>query len=258
MIVATWNVNSIRARMERLLEFLETHQPDVLLLQETKVRADQFPHLELAVAGYRAIDHGTSQWAGVAILVPEDVDADDVHVGLPGEPLPHEARWVEATVRGTRVASVYVPNGRTLDDPTFPDKLVFLRAMRDRMADLAASGPLLVGGDINIAPGDDDVWDPRLFVGTTHTSPAERDALTDIVSTAGVIDLFRHLHPDERGYTYWDYRAGAFHKQMGMRIDLLLGTPDLAAATRRCGIDRDFRKGPKPSDHAPLLAAIGG
>lgn len=256
MIVATWNVNSIRARMERVLEFLETHQPDVLLLQETKVRADQFPHLEMAVAGYRAIDHGTSQWAGVAILVPEDVDADDVQVGLPGEPLPTEARWIEATVRGTRFVSVYVPNGRSLDDPTFPDKLVFLRAMRDRIGDLARSGPVLVGGDVNIAPSDEDVWDPSIFVGTTHTSPVERAALTEIVD-AGVVDLFRHLHPDERGYTYWDYRAGAFHKQMGMRIDLLLGTPDLADRTRRCGIDREFRNGTKPSDHAPLLAAIG-
>lgn len=256
MIVATWNVNSVRARMDRVLEFLEQHQPDVLLLQETKVAADQFPFLELAAAGYGAVEHSLGRWAGVAVLVPEDVEPSEVHRGLPGEPLPEEARWVEATVRGVRVVSVYVPNGRALDDATFPDKLRFLDAMRDRVAELAAAGPLIVGGDVNIAPTDADVWDPRRFVGTTHTSEEERRRLRAIID-AGVVDLFRSLEPQAQGFTWWDYRAGAFHKGMGLRIDLLLATPDLAADVRRCGIDREFRKGPKPSDHAPLLAAIG-
>lgn len=256
MIVATWNVNSIRARAERVLEFLEVHQPDVLLLQETKVDTGQLPHLELAAAGYQAVDHSLGRWAGVAILVPDDVEVSDVRRGLHGEPRPTEARWVEATVRGVRVVSVYVPNGRALDDLTFPDKLVFLDAMRDRIAELAGHGPLLVGGDVNIAPEDRDVWDPRRFVGATHVSADERARLRAILD-AGVIDLFRHVEPDTTGYTWWDYRAGAFHKGMGMRIDLLLGTPDIAETTRRCGIDRTFRKGPRPSDHAPLIAAIG-
>ncbi len=257
MLVATWNVNSIRARMERLLEFLEVHQPDVLLLQETKVAPEQFPFLELAAAGYAAVEHSTGRWAGVAVLVPDDVPAADVRRGLPGEPVADEARWVEATVRGTRVVSVYVPNGRALHDPTFPDKLRFLDAMRARVAELAGAGPLVVGGDVNVAPDDRDVWDPRRFRGTTHTSPAERRGLAGVVD-AGVVDLYRHLEPDAQGFTWWDYRAGSFHKQMGMRIDLLLATPDLAAETRSCGIDRSFRKGPRPSDHAPLLARIGG
>jgi exodeoxyribonuclease-3 len=257
VIVATWNVNSVRARADRLLEFLDVHQPDVLLVQETKVDAGQLPLLELAAAGYQAVDHSTGRWAGVAILVPDDVEVADVRRGLPGEPHPTEARWVEATVRDVRFASVYVPNGRALDDPAFPDKLVFLDAMRDRVADLAAHGPLVVGGDMNVAPADDDVWDARRFVGATHVSDAERARLRGIVE-AGVVDLFRHLTPDGPGHTWWDYRAGAFHKGLGMRIDLLLATPGLAAHARHCGIDRTFRKGPRPSDHAPLLAAIGG
>jgi exodeoxyribonuclease-3 len=256
VLVATWNANSVRARTERVLEFLEVHQPDVLLLQETKVAQDQFPFLELAAAGYTAVEHSLGRWAGVAILTPDEVVPADVRRGLPGEPLASEARWIEATVRGTRVVSVYVPNGRALADPTFADKLVFLDAMRERVAALAAEGPLIVGGDVNIAPEDRDVWDPSRFVGTTHTSAAERTRLAGILD-AGLVDLYRHLEPDEPGYTYFDYRAGAFHRQMGMRIDLLMATSELARNTRRCGIDRTFRKGAKPSDHAPLLATIG-
>lgn len=262
MIVATWNVNSVRARMERVLEFLEVHQPDALLLQETKVSQDQFPFLELAAAGYQAVDHSTGRWAGVAILVPDDVEVSDPVRGLAGEPLPAEARWVEATVRGVRLVSVYVPNGRSLDDPSFPDKLRFLDAMRDRVARLAADGPFLLGGDLNIAPTDEDVWDPRRFVGTTHTSRPERSRL-EAVLDAGVVDVHRHVVErdgdravDEPGFTWWDYRAGAFHRGLGMRIDLFLATPDVADRARRCGIDRNFRKGPKPSDHAPLLVAL--
>ncbi|MBW3659726.1 MAG: exodeoxyribonuclease III [Actinobacteria bacterium] len=254
MLIATWNVNSVRARMERVLEFLEVHRPDALLLQETKVAQDQFPYLELAAAGYQAVDHSTGRWAGVAILVPDDVEVTDPVRGLAGEPLPAEARWVEATVRGLRLVSVYVPNGRSLADPSFPDKLRFLDAMRDRVATLAAAGPFLLGGDLNIAPTDADVWDPRRFVGTTHTSPHERARLQAVLD-AGVVDVHRHV-VEEPGFTWWDYRAGAFHRGLGMRIDLFLATPDVAERARRCGIDRDFRKGPKPSDHAPLLVAI--
>ncbi|MBW3618644.1 MAG: exodeoxyribonuclease III [Actinobacteria bacterium] len=262
MLIATWNVNSVRARMERVLEFLEVHQPDALLLQETKVAQEQFPFLELAAAGYQAVDHSTGRWAGVAILVPDDVEVTAPVRGLAGEPLPGEARWVEATVRGIRLVSVYVPNGRSLLDPSFPDKLVFLDAMRDRIAALAAAGPLLLGGDLNVAPTDADVWDPRRFVGTTHTSPEERSRLQAMLD-AGVVDLHRHVvergserEGDEPGFTWWDYRAGAFHRNLGMRIDLFLATPDVAARARRCGIDRDFRKGAKPSDHAPLIVAL--
>jgi exodeoxyribonuclease-3 len=256
VLVATWNVNSIRARMERLLQFLEVHHPDVLLLQETKVAQEQFPFLELAATGYEAVDHSLGRWAGVAILAPSGMSASDPVRGLAGEPLVGEARWVEATVSGVRFGSVYVPNGRSLDDPSFPDKLGFLDAMRERVAVLAAEGPLLVGGDLNIAPTDEDVWDPRRFVGTTHTSPAERSRLAAILD-AGVVDVHAQLE-EEPGFTWWDYRAGAFHRNLGMRIDLFLATPDVAGRARRCGIARDFRKGQKPSDHAPLLVELAG
>jgi exodeoxyribonuclease-3 len=247
--VATWNVNSLKARMPRVLEFLALHQPDVLLLQETKV-AD-FPALELSAAGYHAVHHSAGQWAGVAILAREELT--DVVAGLPGEVAQDEARWVEATVGGVRVASAYVPNGRAIDSPAYEDKLRFFEAIAERARGL--TGPLIVAGDFNVCPTDLDVYDPAAFVGATHVTDPERDRFRAILA-AGLVDGFRALHPDEPGFTWWDYRAGNFHKKLGLRIDFVLVTPDLAGRLVACGIDRDFRKGPKPSDHAPLLAAL--
>jgi exodeoxyribonuclease-3 len=167
-----------------------------------------------------------------------------------------EARWVEATVGPLRVVSVYVTNGRALDTPQYAEKLTFLDAMRARLSVLVAAGtPVFVAGDFNIAPDDRDVWDPLLFVGTTHTSAPERARLAALLDV-GLVDAFRAVSPDAVGYTYWDYRAGMFHKNMGMRIDLALLSASLAGGVRRCGIDRDFRKGLKPSDHAPLLVEL--
>lgn len=255
MLIATWNVNSLRARIPRVLEFLEKHRPDAVCLQETKVHGETFPHMDLAAAGYRAVDYSAGQWAGVAILVRDDCEVgEDVVRGLPGEPLPEDARWVEATVDGVRLVSVYVINGRSLDDPMFPHKLTFLDAMERRVAALAGS-PYLICGDFNIAPADIDVYDPAVFVGGTHVAPEERERLQRILAL-GAVDAYRHLEPEAVQHTWWDYRQGHFHRGLGMRIDLALASAELAPRLRSCGIDRDFRKGPKPSDHAPVLIEL--
>jgi exodeoxyribonuclease-3 len=257
MRLVTWNVNSLRARLPRVLEFLAQHRPDVLLLQETKTDPDAFPHAELAEAGYVAADHSAGRWAGVAVLARSELGLADVSTGLPGEVVEDEARWIEATVGGTlRVASVYVPNGRELDSEWYAQKLVFLEAMARRVGELrgAADAPeLVVAGDVNVAPADVDVYDPAAFVGATHTSAPERDALQAVVD-AGLVDSFRRLHPDEVGFTWWDYRQGHFHRGLGLRIDLILTSPAIAERLTRVGIERDYRKGSKPSDHVPLVA----
>jgi exodeoxyribonuclease-3 len=256
MLLATWNVNSLTARLPRVLEFLGTHHPDVLCLQETKVAEAAFPTGALAEAGYAAAHLSGGRWAGVAVLAPLADAPFDVTRGLPGEVQVEEARWVEATVGDLRVCSVYVVNGRALDTPQYEEKLTFLDAMRDRLAALAERPePVFVAGDFNIAPEDRDVWDPALFVGTTHTSKPERERLDRILGT-GLADAFRVAQPDAVGFTYWDYRAGMFHRNLGMRIDLALLSGRLAPRVRRCGIDRAFRKGLKPSDHAPLLVEL--
>jgi exodeoxyribonuclease-3 len=258
VLLATWNVNSLKQRLPRVLEFLAAHRPAVVCLQETKVAADTFPHDELAEAGYVAAEHSAGRWAGVAILAPSDRAPSDVVCGLPGEAQPDEARWIEATVGDVRVGSVYVPNGRALDNPAFSDKLAFLDALADRARDLAGAGtPLVIAGDFNIAPSDADVYDPGVFVGSTHTSAQERERLAAVLD-AGLVDAFPHVDTGEGiRFTWWDYRAGHFHKGLGMRIDLVLLSRDLAERCRTCGIDRAFRKGSKPSDHAPLLVDLG-
>jgi exodeoxyribonuclease-3 len=250
--LATWNVNSLKVRMPRVLELLELHRPDLVLLQETKSEPDAFPTLELEAAGYRAAHHSAGRWAGVAILAHDE--PAEVCAGLEGEPARDEARWIEATVGGVRVVSVYVPNGRTVDSPFYADKLRFLDAAAERIAALSGE-PLIVAGDFNVCPADLDVYDPAAFVGETHVTAPERERFAALLD-AGVTDAFRELHPDEPGFTWWDYRQGHFHRKMGLRIDAVLLSPPLAERLESCGIDRDFRKGPKPSDHAPLLADI--
>ncbi|MFA7248467.1 MAG: exodeoxyribonuclease III [Dehalococcoidia bacterium] len=254
MKIATWNVNSLKARIPRVLEFLHVHHPDVLCLQETKTTAEAFPRGALMEAGYTAADHSAGQWAGVAILAPTGTPILDVTCGLPGAPLASEARWIEATIGGVRFVSVYVINGRTLDDPMFPLKLEFLEAMGRRVEALAGQ-PLVVAGDFNIAPADVDVYSPATFAHSTHVTPDERARLAAILER-GLVDAYRHLDPVGAHFTWWDYRGGDFHRGLGLRIDLALVSPDLAASLRSCGIDRDFRKGPKPSDHAPLIFEI--
>lgn len=253
MRLITWNVNSIRARMPRVLELLEQRAPDVVCVQETKVSAEAFPHEALAAVGYRAVAHSEGRWNGVALLVPEHTEVADVALGLPGEPDPAEARWIEGTVGGVRVASVYVPNGREPGHPMFVEKLAFLDAMRDRVEVLSTQGPSVVAGDVNVALEDRDVWDPAAFVGSTHVTDEERKRLAAILDI-GVIDAFRAVEPDTVGFTWWDYRMQAYRRKMGMRIDLALVSRHLDVRT--CSVDTAFREphvdGHKPSDHAPL------
>jgi exodeoxyribonuclease-3 len=187
----------------------------------------------------------------VAILARDGLPLSEPACGLPGEPVVSEARWCEATVAGVRIVSTYVPNGRTLDSPEFLRKLAFLDAMTQRAR--TAPRPLVVAGDVNIAPADVDVYDPAAFIGSTHVSAEERSRLEAVIAT-GLRDSYRAVHPDETQFTWWDYRAGHFHKGLGLRIDLALVSAELPILA--CGIERNFRKGTKPSDHAPLLVQL--
>jgi exodeoxyribonuclease III len=253
--LATWNVNSLNPRMPRVLELLELHRPDLLFLQETKTAPDAFPEMELNAAGYQAVNHSAGRWAGVALAARDGVDLAEVCVGLAGEPSVDEARWIEASTGGIRAVSVYVPNGREPGSPFYEDKLRFLEAAAERIRELA-SEPLVVAGDLNVCPTDLDVYDPAAFVGATHVTEPERERFRALLE-AGTVDAFRELESNEPGFTWWDYRAGHFHKKLGLRIDFFLLSRPLASRLRSCGIDRNFRKGPKPSDHAPLLAELG-
>jgi exodeoxyribonuclease III len=254
--LATWNVNSIAARLPRLLSWLAEAAPDAVCLQETKIGDETFPSAELARLGYAACAHGSGRWNGVAIL--SRVGLEDPARGLPDEPgFPEvEARAVAATCGGVRLWSVYVPNGRSLDSPHYTFKLAWLAALRRALAAEIGAGRerLAVCGDFNIAPTDDDVWDPGEFTGSTHVSSAERAALAELLDL-GLTDV-RPRALKGRPFTYWDYRAGMFHKGMGMRIDLALLSPPLAAALRDAYIDREARKGSLPSDHAPLVLDV--
>jgi exodeoxyribonuclease-3 len=257
MRFATWNVNSVKARLPRLLEWLDATKPDVLCLQETKVAADGFPADEVSRLGYETAAYGTGRWNGVALL--SRIGLDDVQKGFPGEPgYPDpEARAIAATCGGIRFRSVYVPNGRTPDDPHYTYKLSWLAALRDALVPEIARGPLVVAGDYNVAPTDDDVWDPSVFVGSTHVTPPEREALAAIRAT-GLQDVVGRPLKGDHPFTYWDYRAGMFHMNKGMRIDLVYATPDVAAKVTDAVVDREARKGKGPSDHAPIVVDIDG
>ena len=254
MRLATWNVNSAKAREPRLLGWLDERGPDVVCLQETKLSDEAFHETfgaALAERGYAVAHHGEGRWNGVAVL--SRVGLDDVVSGLPGAPgFPHpEARAVTATCDGVRVTSVYVPNGRDRDDPHYAYKLEWLAALRDLVG---AGDPdaAVVAGDFNIAPTDADVYDPAVFAEATHVTPAERDALA-AVEGAGLRDVTRERWPTERVFTYWDYRGGAFHQDRGMRIDLVLAGGPLADRRAAVWVDRQARKGTGPSDHAPVV-----
>lgn len=257
MRVCTWNVNSLRARLPRVLELLENHAPDVVLLQETKVAPDQYPDAELRAAGYESVHHSGGQWAGVAILARAGLGLADARSGLPGEARGEEARWIEADVPGLglRAASVYVVNGREVGSTTFDEKLTFLDALAAR-AEALAGAPLVIGGDFNVAPADEDVYDPAAFAGATHVTPDERSRLAAVLTRGALVDAYLAAPAGTHRFTWWDYRAGHFHKNLGLRIDLLLVSAGLAGDLRGCGIDRDLRKGLKPSDHAPLICEI--
>ena len=255
--IATWNVNSVKQRMPRLLAWLDERRPDVVCLQETKLADDAFADLlgqELDTRGYAVAVHGEAAWNGVAIL--SRVGLDDVVAGIPGGPgFPEpEARAVSATCDGVRVVSVYVPNGRTPGSDHYRYKLEWLAALKEMVA---AGGPeaTIVCGDINIAPTDADVFDPEAYDGQTHVTAPERAALADL-QALGLRDVVRERWPDERVFSYWDYRAGMFHQDLGMRIDLLLAGGPVADRVKAAWVDRQARKGKGPSDHAPVIVDL--
>ena len=256
MRIATWNVNSLKQRMPRFLPWLDERRPDVVCLQETKLADDALAEVlgdELADRGYEIAAHGEAAWNGVAIL--SRVGLEEVVKGIeggPGFPNP-EARAISATCGGIRLVSVYVPNGREPDSEHYHYKLAWLAALKD----LVAAGPedVIVAGDMNIAPTDDDVFDPEAYIGQTHVTAPEREALAELQGL-GLHDVVRDRWPGERVFSYWDYRAGMFHQDLGMRIDLILASGPVAGRVKAAWVDRQARKGTGPSDHAPVIVDL--
>jgi exodeoxyribonuclease-3 len=255
MRIATWNVNSLKARMPRVEEWLSYARPDVLCMQETKLADATFPHMAFSALGYESVHHGDGQWNGVAILSRVGIDKPSFGFVDPVE-ADSETRLVTASCGGVVVSSVYVPNGRSLDSEHYKYKLGWLAKLRHHLDVVASPAErVAVCGDFNIAPEDSDVWSPKAFVGSTHVSPAERDALRDLEAW-GLLDAFRQRYPQDRLYSYWDYRAGDFHEHRGMRIDLLLLSKPLADRVSWALVDRNARKGKLPSDHAPVFVDL--
>jgi exodeoxyribonuclease-3 len=262
--IATWNVNSLKARLERVVLWLERAQPDVLLMQETKLGDADAPADVFERAGYTLTHHGEGRWNGVAIASRSGVSDVVTNFGAPlraarteetGDDEPFaEARMIAASCGGVRVVSLYAPNGRSVGSVFYQAKLAWFDRLARWLAEAADPGaPLVLGGDFNVAPADADVWDARACHGGTHVSPAERAAFAALCRW-GLVDAYRLHHPEAGRYTWWDYRAGNFHKNFGMRIDHLLVTPPVAERTLWAEIDREARKGkPLPSDHAPLV-----
>jgi exodeoxyribonuclease-3 len=249
--IATWNVNSLTARLPRVEEWIRYARPDVLCLQETKQADASFPSDAFSALGYETAHHGDGRWNGVAIV--SRVGLSGVSVGMGSGDDEQGTRLVAADCGGVRVLSVYVPNGRSLDNEQYPAKLAWLGRLRSYLDDTTSPDrPVAVCGDFNVAPDDRDVWDPAEFEGMTHVSQPERDALAHLEAW-GLVDVFRRLYSDGGLFTWWDYRGGSFHKHRGMRIDLILVTEVLAEHARYGLIDRNARKGEKPSDHTPVL-----
>lgn len=272
MRLATWNVNSVAPRLPRLVEWLVDSAPDVVCLQETKCASSAFPYEPVEALGYEVAAHGDGRWNGVALL--SRVGLDDVRFGFTGQPgyaAPAEegdalfaagaepvveSRAVGATCGGLRVWSLYVPNGRSLDSAHYAYKLEWLRLLRDAVEpEVKGGGPVALCGDFNLAPTDDDVWDAAAFVGSTHVTAEERQAYADLIAL-GLHDVIPRPLKHDKPFTYWDYRAGMFHKNMGMRIDLVLLSEAHANGVTDAYVDREMRKGKGPSDHAPVVVDL--
>ncbi|ANQ72527.1 exodeoxyribonuclease III [Rhodococcus qingshengii] len=266
MRIATWNVNSVRARTDRIIDWLGRSDVDVLAMQETKCKDEQFPYERFKEIGYEVAHVGLSQWNGVAIA--SRVGLDDVQIGFEDQPgfdkdpeadPVREARAIGATCGGVRVWSLYVPNGRELEDPHYAYKLDWLAKLRDDAEGWLKQDPdaqIALVGDWNVAPTDDDVWDPAFFEGKTHTSEPERAAFTAFTES-GFADVVRPYTPGPGVYTYWDYTQLRFPKKQGMRIDFILGSPAFTARVEAAEIDRNERKGKGASDHAPVIVNLG-
>jgi exodeoxyribonuclease-3 len=248
VLIATWNVNSVSARLPRLLGWLEQRSPDVVALQETKCANDAFPFAELAARGYQAMPVGDGRWNGVAIL--SRVGLEPLSATLAQYP---EARYAAARCDTLTVTSVYVPNGRSLDDPHYAYKLAWLAELRKSLDAHDPSEPLVIMGDFNVAPNDDDVWDMAAFQGATHVTSAERHGVGALLDW-GLTDVKARPGKGDRAFTYWDYRAGMFHKDLGMRIDLVLASRSVHPVDAY--VDREARKGKLPSDHAPIVLEV--
>jgi exodeoxyribonuclease-3 len=269
--IATWNVNSLKARMDRVEEWLAQRSPDVLLMQETKLSDEAAPAMPFSMAGYELLHHGEGRWNGVAIAsrvgladvvtnfgdgpvrrAPGPESIADAMEAEASEASADEARMVSAMCGGVRVVSIYAPNGRAVDTPFYRAKLAwFERLARWLRETQDPAQPLVIGGDFNVAPDDMDVYDMADFVGATHVSPAER-AEVAALREWGLVDAYRLHHPEPGKFSWWDYRAGNFHKGLGMRIDHLYVTKSIAERCTSAEIDRDARKGKLPSDHAPV------
>jgi exodeoxyribonuclease III len=246
--IATWNVNSVGARLPRLLEWLESRQPDVVALQETKCADDAFPHLPLMALGYEVVHSGDGRWNGVAVLSRIGLAQESRE--LDGHP---EPRLASAQCGPLHVTSVYVPNGRSLGDPHYDYKLAWFASLRARLSSFDPAQPLVVMGDLNVALHDDDVFDIARFAGSTHVTSQERDAVRALLDW-GLVDVVPRPGKNDRPFTYWDYRAGMFHKDLGMRIDYVLATP--AVRVVDAFVDREARKGQGVSDHAPVVVDV--
>jgi exodeoxyribonuclease-3 len=257
MRIATWNVNSLKARLPRVEEWLAYAQPDVLCLQETKLADKAFPAMAFSTLGYDSVHHGQGQWNGVAIL--SRVGIEEIETGFGAafvDPYEGDARLVAAVCGGIRVVSVYVPNGREVPSDFYDRKLAWFDRLTEWVEGrFTPQDPLVVLGDFNVAPEDRDVWSPKAFVGATHVTEPERAAVRRLVDW-GLVDAFRSRYDDERLFSYWDYRGGDFHQGRGMRIDLVLASAPVAEKVTWALVDRNARKGKQPSDHAPVLIDV--
>ena len=254
MLIATWNVNSLKARLPRVQQRIEENKPDVLCIQETKMKDAVFPSLVFHEMGYESAHFGQGQWNGVAILSKVGLD-NVINNFAVGEP-DGEARIISAECGGITVVCVYVPNGRELEHDHYHYKLRWMKQLKQHVAKIAKpAGDVIVTGDFNIAPEDIDVWDPEALIGSTHVSAPEREVLSDLCAW-GLTDIYRDQHPEPKLFSWWDYRDGGFHKNHGMRIDLLLVSESVAKRTKMTVVDRNARKGEKPSDHAPVVMEL--
>jgi exodeoxyribonuclease III len=254
MRIATWNVNSLNARLARVEEWLDYARPDVLCMQETKLADGAFPAMAFGALGYESASHGDGRWNGVAII--SRVGLDDVVRGFGGSADDQGARLVAARCGGVRVHSVYVPNGRAVGSEHYQAKLAWLGELRAYLEHTSKPADnVAVCGDFNVAPEDRDVWNPTAFEGETHVTVPERQGLMALEEW-GLVDTFRACYDEDQLFTWWDYRAGNFHKHMGLRIDLVLLSAPLAARVTYALIDRNARKGKQPSDHAPVLVDV--
>jgi len=253
--IASWNVNSLRVRLPQLTEWAALHQPDIIALQEIKLPEEQFPHDAMADLGYDSVFLGQKTYNGVAILTrsaPQEILQE--LPGLSDDPL--QRRAIAVTCHGLRIINVYVPNGESLLSPKFTYKLTWLKALRNFLeAQMQHYEHVLVMGDFNIAPSDVDVYDPQAWQGHVLVSAAERDALAEILQM-GFFDIYRALNIDTTEFTWWDYRAGAFYKNRGLRIDHFLGNQSVLKQCLRCFVDKDARAWTRPSDHAPILLEL--